>query len=142
MGKNESVMNTSAIICETCRHNCEAGNMCVECDLYSKWKQKHVASQDVITSSCDALPDGTLNFSEREHYHDGSVVSKLKDRIDKMVSAHWAYVDAVIMSGADTSRSYTFDEVMEIRKFDYTSSAKHFYGHGFEDGEKTNVDGI
>lgn len=70
-----------------------------------------------------------------QHYRKNSVVSNREKEIDEIVSAHWNYVAEVIMSGADTSRQFSFDEVMKLREWDYTSAARHFYGHGFEDGQ-------
>lgn len=70
-----------------------------------------------------------------QYYREDSVVAILKIEIEKMVKAHWSYVKKVIESGADTGKTFTFDEVMAMREWDYTSAAIHFYGHGFEDGK-------
>ena len=126
--------------CDNCADNCDncAGNdigrfaMCVSC--------KHNGNG----SKCISC-DGGRNFepeyrddscaNKEQHYRKNSVVSSRKKEIGEMVTAHWNYVSELIKSGADTSRQFSFDEVMKMRKWDYTSAARHFYGHGFEDGQ-------
>jgi hypothetical protein len=66
-------------------------------------------------------------------YTEDSVVSKLGSRIDELVNAHWNYIEALLYAGQDKMQTFTWDQVMEMRKWDYTSAAKHFYGHGYED---------
>jgi hypothetical protein len=42
-------------------------------------------------------------------------------------------MEKVLSTGQDKQQTFTWDQMMEIRKWDYTSSAIHFYGHGYED---------
>jgi hypothetical protein len=75
------------------------------------------------------------NFDPTSDYTQNSLVSKKSDRIDELVDAHWNYMEKVLSTGQDKSQTFTWDQVMAMRKWDYTSSAKHFYGHGYEDAE-------
>ena len=62
------------------------------------------------------------------------LVQSVKEaRIQELVDAHWSYVEKVLSIGQDKYRAFTWDQMMEIRKWDYTSAAIHFYGHGYED---------
>jgi len=70
-------------------------------------------------------------------YRQESIVSKNKIKIEEMINAHWSYIESVIR----TSNEYglylppmTLDQALKIREFDYKTAAKHFYGHGHEDG--------
>lgn len=76
----------------------------------------------------------TLDFkggsSESRDYIPGSIINTEKEKIKALVDAHWNYKQKDLTIVADRTRVYTFDEVMEIRKWDYTSSAVHFYKHG------------
>jgi hypothetical protein len=69
-------------------------------------------------------------------YRPDSLVAQKKKRIRQLVDAHWSYMEKVLTVGQDTQQTYTFDQVMAIRKWDYTSVAAHFYGHGFEDAQQ------
>jgi hypothetical protein len=73
--------------------------------------------------------------SER-HYTEDSIVSKKKERIDSLVKAHWKYQENVLSVGQDKEQLFTWEQVMAMRDWDYCSSAKHFYGHGYEDAQK------
>ena len=122
--EDESMMSKSAKSCETCGRRDEDCSNCEGCWEYSLWTPK------TPTMSC-------YSSSTPEHdtqYRESSIVSKHKEKIEEIVNSHWNYVAKVIDSGADTSRQFSFSEVMEIRKWDYTSAARHFYGHGYEDG--------
>jgi hypothetical protein len=66
-------------------------------------------------------------------YTADSLVSKQSNRIQELVNAHWSYMEKVLSTGQDKQQTFTWDQMMEIRKWDYTSSAIHFYGHGYED---------
>lgn len=77
-----------------------------------------------------------------QDYRPDSIVSNRKKEIDNLVGAHWNYMEKVILSSADKNRKYTHDEMMKIRKWDYTSSAIHFYGHGLEDKAKEFAYGL
>jgi hypothetical protein len=71
----------------------------------------------------------------KNHYTENSVVDKQKERIEKIVTAHWNYMEKVLSTGQDKTQTFTWDQIMEMRKWDYTSSAIHFYGHGYEDAK-------
>jgi hypothetical protein len=70
---------------------------------------------------------------EISDYTSESIYSKHQKRIEDLVKAHWAYQEQLLTAGQDKSQTFTWDQVMEMRKWDYCSSAKHFYGHGYED---------
>jgi len=72
-------------------------------------------------------------------YGEDSPVIQQKDRVTEMVDNHWEYMENVLNAGVDVTRMYDYDEVMEMRKWDYTSAAVHFYGHGFEDASNKGV---
>jgi len=114
--------------CETCGLNDETCSHCNECDDKNKWVPK--ATQ--MSGADNMHKSQTIN----DDYRPESLVSKRKTEIEEIVSAHWNYVEKLIRSGADTTRLFTFEDVMAMRKWDYTSAATHFYGHGWEDGEK------
>lgn len=69
-------------------------------------------------------------------YREDSIVAKKKTLIDALVQSHWSYMENVIIAGIDVTRMYTFEEVMEMREWDYTSAFIHGYGHGAEDASK------
>ena len=77
-------------------------------------------------------------MGNEQHYTEDSIVNKKKERVDELIKAHWEYQKNVISKGQNKTQTFTWDQVMEMREWDYTSSAKHFYGHGYED--KTNDD--
>lgn len=72
----------------------------------------------------------------KNQYTEDSIVSTKKERIDSLVSAHWKYQEKVISTGQDKDQLFTWDQLMAIREWDYCSSARHFYGHGYEDAVK------
>ena len=72
-----------------------------------------------------------------ENMENTRIVSKNKIKIDEMINAHWAYVESVIRTSSERGLyipPMTLDEALKIREFDYKTAAKHFYGHGHEDG--------
>jgi hypothetical protein len=85
---------------------------------------------------------GGVQKGSEPGYTEDSPVSQKKDRINELVSAHWAYMEKTLTAGHDKTQMFTWHQVMEMRKWDYTSSAKHFYGHGYEDANtpKTLMD--
>ena len=66
-------------------------------------------------------------------YAPNSPVSKQNARVKSLVDAHWSYMEKVFSIGQDKQQAFTWEQMMEIRKWDYTSAAIHFYGHGYED---------
>jgi hypothetical protein len=68
-------------------------------------------------------------------YRPDSLVSRKKARIKELVDAHWSYMEKTLTAGQDKGQMFSWDQVMEMRKWDYTSAATHFYGHGYEDGQ-------
>ena len=79
-----------------------------------------------------------MNNDQSTHYTEDSIINKKKDRLDELVSAHWEYQKNVLSVGQDKTQTYTWEQMMKIREWDYTSSAKHFYGHGYEDALNDN----
>jgi len=70
-------------------------------------------------------------------YRQESIVSKNKINIEEMINAHWSYIESVIRTSNEHGLympPMTIDEALKIREFDYKTAAKHFYGHGHEDG--------
>jgi len=79
-----------------------------------------------------------MNQTEKQ-YREDSPIAQNREMVTKMVEGHWDYVENVINAGIDVTRLWDHDELMEIRKWDYTSAAYHFYGHGFEDASNSLV---
>lgn len=77
---------------------------------------------------------------QNEDYTPGSIVSLQKNRLEKLVKAHWSYMEKTLEIGQDMSQTFTWGQVMEMRKWDYTSAATHFYGHGYEDAKNEQGD--
>lgn len=96
---------------------------------------------DTIRKNNHPVPDLRGDVKEwakvdlETEYCQNSLVTKKKERIQQLVDAHWSYMDKVLTLGQNTRQTYTFDQVMAMRRWDYTSAATHFYGHGYEDGQ-------
>ena len=73
-----------------------------------------------------------MSKKQNKHYTENSIVNKMKDKIDELVEAHWEYQEKLLSIGQDKTQTFTWEQVMLIREWDYTSSAKHFFGHGYE----------
>lgn len=125
---------------EDCEHPYACPFAFIEEESNANWKQvnetenkeeKRMKELSIGAEACQTAKPGQVE----QDYREDSVVATNKDRIEKLAKAHWSYVEKVIKSGADTARTFTFEEVMVIRKWDYTSAAIHFYGHGYEDGQ-------
>jgi hypothetical protein len=67
------------------------------------------------------------------NYTSNSVVVKKDERIEELVLAHWSYQERLLTAGQDKTQMFSWNQVMEMRRWDYCSSARHFYGHGYED---------
>jgi len=76
------------------------------------------------------------NTTQNEYYTSESIVSIRKERINELVSAHWNYMKNVLSIGQNKEQTFTWEEMMAIREWDYTSVAKHFFGHGYEEAIK------
>ncbi len=72
------------------------------------------------------------SFIEKE-YQDNSPVGKQKQMIQHLVDGHWSYIEKLLKTGVNVDTTYSFDELIKIREFDYKTAGIHFYGHGFED---------
>lgn len=86
-----------------------------------------------------------LDHSKKEEqvepdYTPDSLVSNRLERINQLVDAHWAYQEKLLTAGQDKTQTFTWHQVMEMRKWDYTSAAKHFYGHGYEDAVENQAE--
>ena len=127
-------------ICADCS-NC--GCSCSDCDDASGFSndamQQHDAPlmSDNLRSEIDAANARLKAKIKDKDYRQESIVSKNKIKIEEMIDAHWSYIESVIR----TSNEYgiyrppmSLDDALKIREFDYKTAAKHFYGHGHEDG--------
>ena len=135
----------------------EADNLLsCRCDLCKQYWQRHSIEPDkVVLGGPDSYgakiikervkqdnrrQDALKRLSEPSgngpQYTKDSLVTKQASRIDELISAHWAYQEKLLSAGQDKTQTFTWDQVMEMRKWDYCSSAKHFYGHGYEDAIK------
>lgn len=119
MKERDFEMNGICADCLNCAYNCD------NCKY-----APGVSNEDAIKSHVDA------EIKDKD-YRQESIVSKNKIKIEEMINAHWSYIESVIR----TSNEYgfyippmTLDEALKIREFDYKTAAKHFYGHGHEDG--------
>jgi len=83
----------------------------------------------------EKCPPNRLKEVDSDHYCEWSTVDGQKTRIKKLVDAHWSYMKKALTTGQDPSQIFTWEQVMQMREFDYTSAAIHFYGHGFEDAK-------
>ena len=162
MKKTEKSKTEKFLICGACANNDETCSKCGSCVSGSNFAHKlgdgncggDVRAKCMCISGSDGFkwpnftPQETRLIHDRlplkqpavkpepeQHYRQDSIVSKQAVVIDELVSAHWKYMEKVLRTGADETREYTFEDVMKIREWDYTSAAKHFYGHGFEDGQ-------
>ena len=128
-------------ICADCS-NC--GCSCSDCDDASGFsnsatREQHDATlmSDNLRAEIDAANARLKAKIKDKDYRQESIVSKNKIKIEEMINAHWSYIESVIR----TSNEYgpymppmTLDQALKIREFDYKTAAKHFYGHGHEDG--------
>lgn len=123
------------VICCNCKNNDETCSMCGSCISGSNFEPRANGNYNCSGRFVqDRLFADAKNDTIAQDYKAGSVVAERKDAVQKLVNAHWNYMAKVLTIGADIGRTYTFDEVMAMREWDYTSAAIHFYGHGFEDG--------
>lgn len=124
------------VVCENCANNDCTCSLCNSCVNGSNFEQKTngVSANDILFHSPQSDPSCQSAVEEHEHYRHGSVVDQEKGKINELVDAHWNYVNSLLLVSADRDRLFTFNDVMAMREFDYKSVAKHFYGHGFEDG--------
>ena len=127
-------------LCADCSNS---GCSCSDCDDASGFsnddRQQHDATlmSDNLRSEIDAANARLKAKIKDKDYRQESIVSKNKIKIEEMINAHWSYIESVIR----TSNEYglymppmTLDQALKIREFDYKTAAKHFYGHGHEDG--------
>lgn len=128
-------------ICAGCS-NC--GCSCSDCDDASAFSNSATREQhdaplmsDNLRSAIDAANARLKAKIKDKDYRQESIVSKNKIKIEEMIDAHWSYIESVIR----TSNEYgiyrppmSLDDALKIREFDYKTAAKHFYGHGHEDG--------
>lgn len=112
----------------------------------SIWSIEHIRAAKIMANESkvhdpDAPIKGVADYLDQlevypdSDYTKNSLVSKKADRINELVSAHWSYMEKTLTAGQDKSQVFSWDQVMEMRKWDYTSAATHFYGHGYEDGK-------
>lgn len=136
------------VICQWCANNDETCSACGVCEKGEYFVPKGMdCASECGGCNCEqsfgtdnmGYAVGIDSIAKDQQYRKESIVSKRGDKIDEIVEAHWNYVECVIESGADVNKMFTFDEVMKIRKWDYCSAARHFYGHGYEDG-KADID--
>lgn len=128
-------------ICSDCS-NC--GCSCSDCDDASGFinqatRQSHEAPlmSENLRSAIDAAKARLKDEIKDKDYRQESIVSKNKIKIEEMINAHWSYIESVIRTSNEHGLympPMTLDEALKIREFDYKTAAKHFYGHGHEDG--------
>jgi hypothetical protein len=126
------------VICDSCATSDETSPACNSCVSGSNFERKVINCTEDCTDCTECIEDCTeciedCKAKEKNEYRKDSVVYRKKDRIYEIVNAHWAYIENVIKSAA-TDRMFTLKEIIEMREFDYKSAARHFYGHGYEDG--------
>lgn len=127
--------------CDFCVYTGAEAEICKECEDGSHFERQEPVEKD---------PDGLQQHEPKQvrkitnqqadqeietDYRSDSLVAQKRARIKELVDAHWSYMDKVLSTGQDRSQTFTWDQVMQIRKWDYTSAATHFYGHGYEDAE-------
>lgn len=120
---------------EACKLTSRAYTACVSREDRPFWTSREQAGQSGEETKKEIPPHYSSHEcrNERPDYTPGSIVTKRIKRIEDLVSAHWSYQEKLLSAGQDKSQTFTWEQVMEMRKWDYCSSAKHFYGHGYED---------
>ena len=128
-------------ICADCS-NC--GCSCSDCDDASGFSIDAARAAHGFTSMSESLKSDIDAANARlkakikdKDYRQESIVSKNKIKIEEMIDAHWSYIESVIRTSNEHGLympPMTLDEALKIREFDYKTAAKHFYGHGHEDG--------
>ena len=131
--KKDFEMNGLCADCSNC------GCSCSDCDDASAFSNDAMLKHNAPLMS-DNLRSANARLKAKikdKDYRQESIVSKNKIKIEEMINAHWSYIESVIR----TSNEYglymppmTIDQALKIREFDYKTAAKHFYGHGHEDG--------
>ena len=131
-------MNGLCADCSNCADNCDN---CKDASGFSSYarKQQHDAQliSDNLRSAIDAANARLKAKIKDKDYRQESIVSKNKIKIEEMIDAHWSYIESVIRKSNEYGiymPPMTLDEALKIREFDYKTAAKHFYGHGHEDG--------
>ena len=124
--------------CSNCADNC---SNCKDASGFSNSgaRQSHEAPlmSDNLRSEIDAANSRLKVEIKDKDYRQESIVSKNKIKIEEMINAHWSYIESVIRTSNEHGLympPMTIDEALKIREFDYKTAAKHFYGHGHEDG--------
>jgi hypothetical protein len=135
--KKDFEINGLCSNCSNCGENCDN---CKDASGFSNdARLQHDAPlmSDNLRSEIDAANARLKAKIKDKDYRQESVVSKNKIKIEEMINAHWSYIESVIR----TSNEYglymppmSLDDALKIREFDYKTAAKHFYGHGHEDG--------
>lgn len=131
-------MNGLCSNCSNCAYNCDNCND-ASCFSNHDARQSHEAPlmSDNLRSEIDAANSRLKVEIKDKDYRQESIVSKNKIKIEEMINAHWSYIESVIRTSNEHGLympPMTIDEVLKIREFDYKTAAKHFYGHGHEDG--------
>jgi hypothetical protein len=130
-------MNGLCSDCSNCADNCDN---CKDASGFSnEARQQHEAPLmgDKLRSAIDAVNSRLKVGIKDKDYRQESIVSKNKIKIEEMINAHWSYIESVIRTSNEHGLympPMTIDEALKIREFDYKTAAKHFYGHGHEDG--------
>ena len=134
MKKAEDEIHVSSCRCDTCER-LRAGEDITKMKEPSQQEQlKEFLDKQKVQDAKGRVygsPDMVL-----DDYTPDSLVSRQQERIDSLVMAHWAYMEKVLSTGQDKQQTFTWEQMMAIRKWDYTSAAIHFYGHGYEDAQK------
>ena len=135
--KKDFEMNGICADCSNCADNCDNCKDASGFINYARKQQHDYLLTDDLRSEIDAASARLKAKIKDKDYRQDSIVSKNKIKIEEMINAHWSYIESVIR----TSNEYgpymppmTLDQALKIREFDYKTAAKHFYGHGHEDG--------
>lgn len=133
-------MNGLCSDCSNCADNC---SNCKDASGFSNYgsyrcEEPHLHNMGEKLRSEIAAANAMIKDEIKDRdYRQESIVSKNKIKIDEMINAHWSYIESVIRTSNEHGLympPMTLDEALKIREFDYKTAAKHFYGHGHEDG--------
>lgn len=135
--KKDFEMNGLCSNCSNCADNCDN---CKDASGFSnEARQQHEAPLmgDKLRSAIDAVNSRLKVEIKDKDYRQESIVSRNKIKIEELINAHWSYIESVIRTSNEHGLympPMTLDDALKIREFDYKTAAKHFYGHGHEDG--------
>lgn len=138
MKEQDFEMNGNCSDCSNCADNC---SICKDASGFSidvaRALHGFPSMSENLKSDIAAVNARIKDEIKDKDYRQESIVSKNKIKIEEMINAHWSYIESVIRTSNEHGLympPMTLDEALKIREFDYKTAAKHFYGHGHEDG--------